>query len=482
MVMRLREIPASEGSARMPDPADLMDEPSADDGDTAASGTVTDALDTTDASSADDLHLFGEVDELADTMPRRLITSDDLAAGGMSFETTTPPTAAQAQTAPVAGGELATTGAEDEHPGKTFLTMGELPARAALPLPMPGRPLPVDLLLNTAAFGQSRTIDPLSAALDATPALDAAPTIALPSEPTPTATEPVADQVHPDTAAAWVAASDVPVDDLEPAPTDVDTQAVVSDVELPYYTAPAVWAQEMAPATGGREPVLELPDMATEPVPTVVPHAFDQSQPYSAALLQAVEAEPTHSAPDALDAFAILTPAAASLEAVPATVAAPTPVEAPPAPPPAASYYTSSPASETYDAEPTMPLPTMPLYAAPAVPPRPPVVDVSGSSSRVPARYWIHEDPLEDARFQLGLTGTRPVVREAGRPLPKPRRFRRPMRWRSFLVLVVVSVLVAFACGIALSVTVQALTRPPAAPTPIPTHSVAPTTSPSSQK
>ena len=70
-------------------------------------------------------------------------------------------------------------------------------------------------------------------------------------------------------------------------------------------------------------------------------------------------------------------------------------------------------------------VPTQILFP-PQLPPssheRPRMVDVSGIHSRVPPDYWLEEDPLEEARVELGLTGSRPIVREAGRPLPKPRR------------------------------------------------------------
>lgn len=103
------------------------------------------------------------------------------------------------------------------------------------------------------------------------------------------------------------------------------------------------------------------------------------------------------------------------------------------------------------------------------------VVDVSGIHSRVPPDYWLEEDPMEEARVELGLTGSRPIVREAGRPLPKPQRFRGLPRWASVLTLVLVTAFIGVACVILFAIASQALLHPATPLAPSPTHTVAPT-------
>lgn len=117
--------------------------------------------------------------------------------------------------------------------------------------------------------------------------------------------------------------------------------------------------------------------------------------------------------------------------------------------------------------------------AQPAVAPtesRPRVADISGVHAQVPQDYWLDDDPLERMRLNLGLRGTRPVTFEAGRPLPKPSRFKRAPRWMSILVLLVVLMGMAACVAGAVSFSASFLHHPPVTtPAPSGTLSPAPT-------
>ena len=103
---------------------------------------------------------------------------------------------------------------------------------------------------------------------------------------------------------------------------------------------------------------------------------------------------------------------------------------------------------------------------------------IAGIDTRVPQEYWIEDDPMEQTRLSLGLSGERPVVHEAGRPLPKPRRFKRPPRPVSLFVLFFVLAIILIAV-IGVTVTVaHLLAQPASTPVVAPTHTALPTGTP----
>jgi hypothetical protein len=122
-----------------------------------------------------------------------------------------------------------------------------------------------------------------------------------------------------------------------------------------------------------------------------------------------------------------------------------------------------------------------PLPVAASAAPRPPAIrvpSIAGVDTRVPQEYWIEDDPMELTRLSLGLSSERPVVREAGRPLPKPRRFKRPPRGVSLLVFLLVLALVLLAAAGVVVAIEHLLTQPAPTPIVVPTHTALPTSTP----
>jgi hypothetical protein len=69
-------------------------------------------------------------------------------------------------------------------------------------------------------------------------------------------------------------------------------------------------------------------------------------------------------------------------------------------------------------------------------------------------------------------------VREAGRPLPKPRRFKRPPRGVSLLAFLLVLALVLLAAAGVVVAVEHLLTQPAPTPIVVPTHTALPTSTP----
>ncbi len=104
---------------------------------------------------------------------------------------------------------------------------------------------------------------------------------------------------------------------------------------------------------------------------------------------------------------------------------------------------------------------------------------IAGVDTRVPQEYWIEDDPMELTRLALGLSGERPVVREAGRPLPKPRRFKRPPRAVSLVVFILVLAIIVIAVAGMVFAVEHLLAQPAPRPIVVPTHTTLPTSTPS---
>lgn len=102
----------------------------------------------------------------------------------------------------------------------------------------------------------------------------------------------------------------------------------------------------------------------------------------------------------------------------------------------------------------------------------------SGDSPSVDREKWVPRSNFWES--QIVLAGHRPANRPRKRPLPRPRRFREPSRWRGALVLAMLLLVIGvFGIGLVeMSKHGNAWTLPALLPTSVPNHTVAPALTP----
>ncbi|HZC77466.1 MAG TPA: hypothetical protein VE258_06935 [Ktedonobacterales bacterium] len=131
--------------------------------------------------------------------------------------------------------------------------------------------------------------------------------------------------------------------------------------------------------------------------------------------------------------------------------------------------------------EPTRSRPLLPGYPASE-----PAQESAGTPAAAPSEFDIHpqieperwvtpDDTWNTSSFKA-LNGGRMVARST-RPLPRPQRFRRVPRWRSYLYLVVLLLVIAIVSLGAVeitSLTKEVFGQPPRSTQPAPTHTATP--------
>jgi hypothetical protein len=121
----------------------------------------------------------------------------------------------------------------------------------------------------------------------------------------------------------------------------------------------------------------------------------------------------------------------------------------------------------------SQPLPLLPGYPASEPAAAPSEFDIH---PQIEPERWVTPDDTWNTSSFKSLNGGRMVARPT-RPLPRPQRFRRVPRWRSYLYLLVLLFVIAIVSIGAVeisSLTKEVFGQPPRSTQPTPTHTATP--------